>query len=655
MKIILCTSPHLDRSALFDGRDRQPSQEPVAFAQTFLPMGLLSLAAAVDDLATVSIFDINKHINAGTVPLDGHLYDEAADRILSGLPDLVGFMTDCDSFHHVIRVCSSLKARRPSLTIVLGCVHASYNAAQILSRYTFVDYIIRGEGEVAFRQLIESIGGTRPLGEVSNLTYRSGGEVSRTADTALIPDLDTLPWIDPELVSLEPADAVWVEIGRGCPFKCNFCVTAPYWNRKHRIKSPERIIAELTMFRDRYHRRDFNFTHDLFTTDRRWVLKFCDAMARAGLGVSWTCSSRTDTLDEEQLAAMSAVGCRDIYFGVETGSAQMQKAIDKSLGLAEARDIIALCHRYGVSTTVGFIAGLPGENAASLQGTLSEAAAYLQLEHTTVHLFGFGPYRGSTNFEAIEHRLVPELDFVDFPLDTLTSNENRALIASHRDVFARYSRLAEHREEGFVRTLEVAEEYFPILNSLPTVTAYFHEKAIDPFDQLNAWAAWLAQRSSSADAASYHSHLGGISDFIEFASHFAVERGVGGERFDEIIRWESLKQSFRSVAPETRWGATNGEGPHAGINPTIHIETFRYAPEFAEAAEATPQSFAFIRRRDGQVCVVRVGPLALKLIELARVGEGELEAIARDAPAKGQAVREMIAELAANELVFLGS
>lgn len=654
MKITLCTSPHLDRSPFFDGRDRHADNRPLPFAQTFLPMGLLSIAAAVKDIAEVGIFDINKQVNAGNLPLSRDLYRQSAEQILGNDPDLVGFMTDCDSFHHVIRICSSLKALRPRVTIVLGCVHASYNAVEILTRYAFIDYIVRGEGEVAFRQLVEALAGRRAIGDVGNLSYRSGGGIERTADLALIADLDSLPWIDPDLAGLAPGDAVWVEIGRGCPFKCNFCVTAPYWQRRHRIKSPDRIIAELRMFRDIYNRRDFNFTHDLFTTDRRWVLKFCAAMKKADLGVEWTCSSRTDTLDEEQLAAMAAVGCRDIYFGVEAGSDQMQQAIDKSLNLGVARQIITLCHRYGVSTTVGFIAGLPGESAASLSGTLHEAAAYLQLDQTTVHLFGFGPYRGSTNFDAIESELVPELEFVDFPLGDLTDAENRALVQSHRDVFARYSRLAAHKQDNLVRTLEVAEEYFPILNALPALTAYFHEQGVDPYDQLCAWADWLARGDVQRSVAPRHSHLGSIADFLDFATYFAVDRGHGGDRFDEILRWEMTKQCFRSEAPETRLGDRLADAADIGVNPTIRIEQFRYAPNFAPQADPVAQSFAFLRRRNGEAEVVRVGPMALGLIDLARTGArpsdigGEGQAAGAD-----QAVRNIFTELTDRELIFV--
>lgn len=620
MNITLCTSPHLDRSPLFDGRERH-CRAP-SLAQTFVPMGLLSLAGSAAAIAVkTKIFDINKQINAGAVGLDREFYGRSAELIADGAPDIVGFMTECDSFHHVLRICSAVKARSPKTIIVLGCVHASYNAAPILQRYPFIDYIVREEGEIAFTQLLEAIGGRRSLAAVGNLAYRDDGQIRFAPPLPLIPDLDTLPLPDMSLVTLEPTDSVWIEIGRGCPFKCNFCVTAPYWSRRHRIKSPQRILTELAFFRDRHGRHDFNFTHDLFTTDRKWVLKFCAALAEANLGVTWTCSSRTDTLDEEQLAAMAKAGCRDIYFGVEAGTNEMQSAIDKGLGLAEARQLIHLCHRYGVSTTVGFIAGLPGETPETLAGTLREAASYLRMERTIVHLFGFCPYRGSSAFAKIEKELIPEVQFVDFPVDRQTDAENRALIRSHRDVFARYSRLAYHQATGLDAILEVAEEYFPILNSVSHIARYLIDAGIDPYEQLYCWAQWLLRSRNAQCRRPYHSHLGSIDDFLDFAESFAASRKLNGSHFADLARWERLKQLFRSEAPGTvlpdDTGA-NGKGSQIRLNPTLHLERFQFPPGIeTDPGDPSPLSFAFLRRRNGSAGIVRVGSLATAIMQVA--------------------------------------
>lgn len=204
------------------------------------------------------------------------------------------------------------------------------------------------------------------------------------------------------------------------------------------------------------------------TTDRRWVIDFCSKLAASDLEVTWTCSSRTDTLDEEQIHWLRQAGCRNIYFGVETGTADMQKAIAKDLDLDEAQEIIGKTVASGIAVTVGFIAGLPGESSETLQGTLREGMRFLSLPQSTVHLFGYSPYRGSVNYERICDDLVFDPHFVDFPLGEDTHRENCSLMMARLNLFSRYSWPNSYRDLdlGVVRT---AEEFFPIVNALRPV------------------------------------------------------------------------------------------------------------------------------------------------------------------------------------------
>src|SRR5215218_9220217 len=105
MKTVLVTSPHLDHSVYHQGHDRAPSRGQVRYAQCFAPMGLLSLAGAAGPGANVLIRDINKAINEGVIPLTRYFYEATAEWLMEGETDLVGFMTDCDSFHHTLKIC----------------------------------------------------------------------------------------------------------------------------------------------------------------------------------------------------------------------------------------------------------------------------------------------------------------------------------------------------------------------------------------------------------------------------------------------------------------------------------------------------------------------------------------------------------------------
>lgn len=622
MKVLLVTSPHLDHTAYHRWAGQPASSTPVRYAQCFAPMGLISLAAAADGDAEIKIADINKSINTGALPLSPEFYDAAAEWLLGYGPDVIGFMTEVDSYHHLIRTCQMIKARKPGVLTLLGGVHATAAHYETLRDFPAVDFVIRGEGENAFRHFIQALMSGGDLKEVGNLTYRSGGRVVSTTGLPLIEDLDQLPFPDFSRIRLEPEDVVYVEIGRGCPFKCNFCFTAPYWQRKHRIKSPARLMRELAYFKESYGRTDFNFTHDLFTTDRRWVIDFCKQLRDSGLDVTWTCSSRTDTLDEEQIYWMRQAGCRDIYFGVETGTDEMQARIDKNLNLAEAERIIRRTTEEGIGATVGFIAGLPGESKFTLRGTLTRAFYFLGLPGTTVHLFRFNPYRGSPDFEKIKSDLVFDDHFVDFPLSDQTHAENCSLMSNNFDIFSRYSRMKSY--EGLsVGVIRAADEFFPMVNALRSLMLKLYSRGVEPLDLLVAWTDWVVSRNRQRCSPTTRLYQGTIADFLEFLEFYLQGSGLSDEITAEMLQWEKLKDTFRSQAPTVPSHTFPFTRPETALytNPSVQTAHFKHTDVFLDDSEtSTPGTFAFYARRDGTPAIVRLEPLSALILDIAKQG-----------------------------------
>lgn len=627
MKISLVTSPHLDHSVFHRGADRSVSTESIDYAQRFAPMGLISLACAVESEATAAIADINKAINSRRLPMSSRFYDEAAEWLLAGSPDLVGFMTETDSYHHLLRICERIKARRPGTLTTLGGVHASAAHWETIRDFPAVDFVVRGEGEDAFRSVVDALKRDGDLGRAHNVTFRQGEHVVSTNDLPLIPDLDTLPFPDFSRIDLDPQDIIYVEIGRGCPFRCNFCFTAPYWQRKHRIKSGERVLRELRYFKERYGRTDFNFTHDLLTTDRRWVLEFCRLLDASGLRITWTCSSRTDTIDEEQIYWMKRAGCRDIYFGVEAGTPEMQARIDKNLDLEEAERNITRATEEGIGATVGFIAGLPGESDVSLRGTLNEAFKFLGLPGAIVHLFGFNPYRGSPHYDRLSSILIFDDHFVDFPLSEDVHAENCRLMAAHFEIFSRYSRLAYY--EGLtIGIIRAADEFFPMVNALRSLMLRVHARGADPLDILIGWTSWIAERNRSQGRSGARLYQGSIADFLEFLESHLRQRDMLDDATREMIRWELRKDLFRSRGhkPSTLPEWKGYPGTTLFTNHSLVMDRFDHAGEFlGEEGSQGESGYAFYALQDGNPRVARLGPLGRLVLDLAAGGVDESE------------------------------
>jgi predicted pyridoxine 5'-phosphate oxidase superfamily flavin-nucleotide-binding protein/tRNA A37 methylthiotransferase MiaB len=641
MKFVLSTSPHLDHT--FVTRVKNQVADDSRIAQTFVPMGLLSLRSAVEAQADIQIADINKMLNCGALPLGPNFYNDAAEWLLGYGADVIGFMTEADSYHHLIQIFRRVKAKQPKTMTLLGGVHATAVHRETLERFNWIDFVLRGEGETAFQQFIAELSGAGRLNLVGNLTYRSDNDIRETAEQPLISDLDSLPWPDCSSIEVEDSDAIYLEIGRGCPFKCNFCYTAPYWKRKYRIKSAERVIREIRYFSTVCGRTDFNFTHDLFTTDRHWVINFCKLLVESGLKVTWTCSSRTDTLDAEQIYWMQMAGCRNIYFGVEAGTPEMQKQIDKNLDLEQARAVIQQTTEAGIDVTVGFIAGLPGESHTSLRGTLREAFGYLKLAGSTVHLFGFSPYRGSANFNKIRDQLVFDDEFVDFPLPKYLRDENCELMRANFEVFTRFAWMKSYAGIN-QQMLKAAEEYFPILNAVKSLVLRMEAARVDPVDVLASWAEWIAEANRKNDNESSGLYHGSIADFLYFAMERVSQMCPGDLVLHELISWERQKNRLRGrKAFAVRYGriswldseelvteSTDDSGdapPLSGnedwivSNPSLECQEFRYTHSFLQRhadVRPEPQWFAFYHRLNGEARIARLSTIAKVILELAQ-------------------------------------
>ena len=173
--------------------------------------GLRYLMANLGDLrprAAILEFDINQK------PLD------IVEAILARRPRIVGLGIYIWNAEQALRVVADLKRIQPDVTIVLGGPEVSHETDQ-QEIVALADFVITGEADIAFGELCEKLlEGRRPL-------------------TKIIPA--DLPEFAPKSPSVRPALAlpydlydeqdiahrvIYVEASRGCPFKCEFCLSS---------------------------------------------------------------------------------------------------------------------------------------------------------------------------------------------------------------------------------------------------------------------------------------------------------------------------------------------------------------------------------------------------------------------------------------------
>src|SRR6185437_10046227 len=210
------------------------------------------------------------------------------------------------------------------------------------------DFVILGEGELTLGELLGQIATLAPdapapglaLGEIPGLVFRDRGLVRRTGPRPLLKELDDLPMAAWDLVDIPRYRAFWrarhgvfalnVATTRGCPYKCNWCAKPIYGNTYH-TRSPDRVIEEIRLLRDRYAPDRLWFCDDIFGLKARWLEPFAERMAGEGLAMPFLCQTRADLMNEANVGALARAGCDEAWMGVESGAQTVLDAMDKGI------------------------------------------------------------------------------------------------------------------------------------------------------------------------------------------------------------------------------------------------------------------------------------------------------------------------------------
>jgi radical SAM superfamily enzyme YgiQ (UPF0313 family) len=355
-----------------------PQEGSLAHLDVHPHLGLLALAAVAEtDGHRVQIFDPKRLIRSGELLYDESLYDTVAARLLALEPDVVGFTTLGCSVLFAVNVASRLKRCEPDLPVMLGGPHATMLHREILARFPQFDVVARYECDETLPAILDHME-QRRFEFIPGVSWRVSPGTSGLRFTDGKPkvlDLDALPIssYDHYPVTDLNLDLLRIEAGRGCPFACTFCSTAGFFQRSFRLKSAGRLVQELDILHERYGFDDFKLDHDMFTVSKRKVLEFCEAVR--GRGYRWRASARVDCVDEHLLGKMAEAGCVNLYFGIETGSARMQKVCQKRLDLGLVHPILGIAEGLGIETTASFITGYPEEEEQDQNETLDMLGA----------------------------------------------------------------------------------------------------------------------------------------------------------------------------------------------------------------------------------------------------------------------------------------
>jgi len=194
-----------------------------------------------------------------------------------------------------------IKKYYPKIKIIIGGYHATYFYKRWLNQG--VDFAVLYEGGSCFKELIESLKYGKKYKHINNLVFKNKNEVVVNRIRSLVENLDTLPVPMFDIINFAKYSSFLpgkgyvggIEIARGCPFVCSFCITPEYWNHQYRRKSNKRIMEELKILLDRQVRKIWFYTSN-FGIKYQDDCLLCDEIGKTGTPVSWRTSVRVDTV-----------------------------------------------------------------------------------------------------------------------------------------------------------------------------------------------------------------------------------------------------------------------------------------------------------------------------------------------------------------------
>jgi anaerobic magnesium-protoporphyrin IX monomethyl ester cyclase len=188
-------------------------------------------------------------------------------------PDILGFSCYIWNIEETTKVIEMIKKIDPSITIMVGGPEVSYDVLDWMKKVKELDFIVIGEGEETFKNLLRELEGEKHFDRVHGIAYRSNEEI------ILNPSVHKLelreipsPYRFEEDIPHLSKRVTYIETSRGCPFSCQFCLSSievgvRYFDRE-KIKEDIRYLmkngAKTIKFVDRTFNISRSYAMDMF-------------------------------------------------------------------------------------------------------------------------------------------------------------------------------------------------------------------------------------------------------------------------------------------------------------------------------------------------------------------------------------------------------
>lgn len=300
--------------------------------------------------------------------------------------DCVGVTCQAATFHwdavHAVRLAARTN---PDIPVIGGGGHFSLNFRHLFDLLPELDYVVLGEGEVTFYELVEWLGqnpapgSLRPSCPVAGVAWRdNSGAIVQNAPRPQIPDLDVLPMPGYHLIDFDNFTyymhgmgrrAVGISTSRGCGDTCTYCSESRLWRANWRGRSGPLVVKEMEMLNTRYDKSLFVFNENSFNQSRERNEAFLESLGGSNLKCDYWFQSRVKDIlrDRDLIPEFKRLGLYEVMLGVESISPAALQNYSKSQSIEQIREAAALLRENGIMVMTNVMFGDLEDTEATLR------------------------------------------------------------------------------------------------------------------------------------------------------------------------------------------------------------------------------------------------------------------------------------------------
>ncbi|MBU1151962.1 B12-binding domain-containing radical SAM protein [Patescibacteria group bacterium] len=432
------------------------------------------------------------------------LIDERLNKLNGGInntereidqADVVGVSACTNEFPRALKLLKL--AHTKGKVTVLGGVFPSGNPYYLMDNYPFIDYVVAGEGEIAFQKLLEVLKSNRldQLKDIKGLFFRQegqsvfGGKAERLVNIPRIIDLyqngtiDTAEYFRAGREKSYRVGIVPTMATRGCPGNCKICSMAPVWQGKQLQRPIDNILEEMMFFQNIDHVLGVNFKDDELFANKEYARKLFLAIINAkkegklDKKFKFKCKSRIKSMNQEMLDLAAQAGAYCIQYGVETTNPSILKEM-KGVTLEQVRKVLSGSMERGITINPTFIfGGLEGQTEQDLLDAGDFAASFGQYPDIKPYMTYYTPHPRDGHFSLAAGTRIRQTDLNYF-------NHKHLIVDSEElpadVIIAAYRRAVQITNSGAVNPLTSDNYTNIVMNNTPnpdsTVPTYSFEE-----------------------------------------------------------------------------------------------------------------------------------------------------------------------------------